>query len=34
MTSMTTCLWFDPEAEEAAQLCTSIFGGTITDTQR
>ena len=34
MTRMTTCLWFDTEAEEAAQLYTSIFGGTISDTQR
>jgi predicted 3-demethylubiquinone-9 3-methyltransferase (glyoxalase superfamily) len=34
MTSMTICLWFDTEAEEAAQLYTSIFGGTVTDTQR
>ncbi len=33
MTSMTICLWFDTEAEEAAQLYTSIFGGTVTDTQ-
>ncbi len=34
MTSMTICLWFDTEAEQAAQLYTSIFGGTITHTQR
>ncbi len=34
MTSMTICLWFDTEAEQAAKLYTSIFGGSVTGTQR
>jgi len=33
-TSITTFLTYDTQAEEAAQLYTSLFGGKITDTMR
>ena len=34
MTSMTTCLWFDDQAEAAAALYVDVFGGSITNVSR
>ncbi len=32
MTSMTTCLWFDDQAQDAAQHYVDVFGATLTNT--